>query len=142
MTMLLHVMGSGWFRLIGNVALLALIAWNLWLSRRQRKGVAELNAMREQLQKRQDEFTPTMIGALENMAAASCPLCAAVAGRIEIDGPYGTPLAPEAEVDGEHIVYFDGNKGVSPCLAAPVRAEARRLFAESMEEKTKEKTAA
>jgi hypothetical protein len=118
-----------------DALLLALIGFNLWTLRTNRRLMKELRKGSEELNKAYREKAETMIGALENLACATCPLCAAAAGRGEIEGPFGQ-LTAEPEMGGEHIVRFSGKSGHghSECRAAKCRADAREIFAESMGE--------
>jgi hypothetical protein len=128
------------FRYGIDAFLIAVVTTNYLAGRKTRRVLAEVTALREKLKKYHDERAPMLINAMEHMASGACPLCAVASGRGSITTPEGE-LTAEAEINGEHVIRItcEGNvvnDGVAECRAASIRADARKLFAETMEEKT------
>jgi hypothetical protein len=120
-------------QIFADALLFSVLGLNLATAIKLRQRTRELKAECAELaQFNRDKF-PMMVSALERLAVAVCPLCALAAGegRGECEGE---AMAADAEIDGHHAVYVRGGCGTTPCRAASIRADARRLFAEAFGE--------
>lgn len=116
-----------------DVFLMALIAFNFYAGWKLRKALKKRIA---QLDACMASNASVVVPALDRMAKVVCPLCAVAAGIGTLqsaDG--GGELIAETEENGEHVIYQDGRQGTTECLAAKIHADARQLFATSMQGK-------
>jgi hypothetical protein len=123
---MMHIM----FRWGLDAILLAVLISNILVGRKSRRLV-------KKLQKYYDNRAPVLINAMENMASAICPFCAAAAGLAKLGDEEQEEITVEPELEGEHrLCHGERGYASAPCPAAEIRGEARKLFAETMMEKT------
>lgn len=123
------------FALLLYLALLGLHAWRKVKEIEAAK--RDILATRERITKYWHERQSMLATGLEGLANSQCPLCAAAADVMTINNENG-PMIVEAEEDGTHPVRqtVDGQEMQmrGECKAAQLRASARKLFEESMQE--------
>jgi hypothetical protein len=131
------IFGVHWTILVADMFLFVVITLNLVVTMKARRNWREAKKFRDMAAKWYDERAQILIDALDDTALMVCPLCATAAGHGELMAEDGAAMVPEPEIDGKHVVRMAGlpGNGSADCRAARFRAQARRIFAESMGEK-------